>query len=421
MNMNNYLSKSLVSALLTFCIGWSNCATAQWVKANTGLPINEVNSFATVGTTLFASTGNSSGNGMGIYKSTDHGGNWTAANTGLVSLDTRKIIAVGDTLFVAIAGVNITDGGIYKSGDGGNNWIEANNGLPRKVAYAIAYHQGTLYTSISASGGVKAVYISTENGNSWTITNSSVLNNNTPKSIVGIGGNILVASDGGVKGVYLSTDNGSNWTATSITQETDALAVVGNTVFAATGTGVKKSTDNGATWSATTNTSGIIDNATALAVVGQCLIVATPGGRVFSSNDEGTTWNDVSTGASLSLGAEALWMDATYMYAGMFGTSTAVWKRPLSEFACMNTGLEMPEHDFQATVYPNPSNGHFQLHMNPLAQTRVEIYNSTGAIVYSTTTTEQQSEIDLSQVAKGIYLLKLTNWATTYNTRLVVH
>lgn len=250
------MKKSILLLLTLFIISY-HPLHAQWVQANTGLTLNEVNSFAVIGTTIFASTGNISGNGVGVFKSTDNGNNWSPVNNGLLHLNTKKIIAVGDTLFVAIAPPNITDGGIYKSTDMGANWVEVNNGLPRKLAFSIAHYQGTLYIAISAPASVREVYLSTDYGNTWTITPSSVLNNNTIKSIVGSGGNIIACADDGIGGVYFSTDNGATWNTTSITQETDALAVIGATVFAATGTGVKKSTDNGATWTSTTNTAGV--------------------------------------------------------------------------------------------------------------------------------------------------------------------
>ncbi|MBK7957882.1 MAG: hypothetical protein IPK03_06980 [Bacteroidetes bacterium] len=98
--MNKLQITILAITIAIFC-GWSNIAHAQWVQANTGLPINEVNSFATIGTTIFASTGNISGNGQGVYKSVDNGNNWTASNSGLVSLDTRKLLQL-KTLFLLL-------------------------------------------------------------------------------------------------------------------------------------------------------------------------------------------------------------------------------------------------------------------------------------------------------------------------------
>lgn len=417
--MKKQILKSILIGMLFLCMGWGNVSYSQWVAANSGLTINEVNSFTTIGSTLFASTGNISGNGHGVFKSTDSGGSWTAVNNGLLSLDTRQIISVGDTLYVAIAGTNLTDGGIYKSTDQGGTWVAANNGLPRLIAYTIVHLDGILYISINAPASVRAVYLSSDYGNNWTITSDPVLNDNTHKSIVGIGGNIIVGSDGGTEGTFLSTDNGATWNTTSITNGTDALAIVGTTVFAATGIGVKKSTDNGLTWTNTTNASGVIDNATALEVVGNCLMVATPGGRVFSSDDSGVTWNDVSTGASGSLGAEALWTDATYMYAGVCFTSTGVWRRPLSEFSCGPVGIESSEPEIYTSVFPNPASDILSIELGDQTSGTIELINMNGSVISTQQFTQQKMSIYIGNLTPGIYMVRVTTIEGTSLKKLI--
>lgn len=417
----NKLQKTILAIVVSIFCAWSNIAHAQWVQANTGLPINEVNSFATIGTTIFASTGNISGNGQGVYKSVDNGNNWTASNSGLVSLDTRKIIAVEDTLFVAIAGTNLTDGGIYKSIDKGATWTASNNGLLRNIAYSIVHLNGILYTGISAPSSQKAVYTSSDYGRNWTITNSTVLNNNTIKSIVKVGGNILAASDGGTRGVYISKDNGATWDTTSIKSETDALAVLGTTVFAATGIGVKKSSDNGLTWTTTKNVSGVIDNAITLAVIGNCLLVGTPGGSVYSTSDNGASWNNVSTGTSLNLAPEAFGMTAGFLFAGVNFKTVGIWKRAISEFGCTSVGSNLAEENFSSfQIYPNPSAGIFNISSSSNIS-EVEIHTTLGEKIYDKKVNSESTSINLSDKPKGVYFYQvIDNSSVLKSGRIII-
>ena len=71
------------------------------------------------------------------------------------------------------------------------------------------------------------------------------MNSNSAKSFT-ISGNYIFA---GANGVYLSTNNGNNWTLTSLTNKyVYSLASSGNYIFAGTDTGVYISTNYGTSW-----------------------------------------------------------------------------------------------------------------------------------------------------------------------------
>jgi plastocyanin len=60
-------------------------------------------------------------------------------------------------------------------------------------------------------------------------------------------------------------------------------------------------------------------------------------------------------------------------------------------------------------VNPNPSNGRFQLMVNGLQlmnNCNVEIYNLTGEKIYQSEVTSAQTNIDISDLQKGIYFIK---------------
>ena len=61
-------------------------------------------------------------------------------------------------------------------------------------------------------------------------------------------------------------------------------------------------------------------------------------------------------------------------------------------------------------VYPNPSNGIFNISLGNLQPTGIEVYDLTGKIVYSKkeiTISNFETNIDLTQVTQGIYFVKI--------------
>lgn len=73
-------------------------------------------------------------------------------------------------------------------------------------------------------------------------------------------------------------------------------------------------------------------------------------------------------------------------------------------------------------IYPNPSNGYFQLIIDNIqsAKTTVEIYNISGAKVYTRTIVKEQNEIDISGLSNGIYLVKALNGTNIYSQKIIV-
>jgi hypothetical protein len=63
-------------------------------------------------------------------------------------------------------------------------------------------------------------------------------------------------------------------------------------------------------------------------------------------------------------------------------------------------------------VYPNPSNGIFNIALGTIQPTQIVVYDLTGKIVYDKkeiTVTNFETKIDLSNVSPGIYFVKISN------------
>ncbi len=76
------------------------------------------------------------------------------------------------------------------------------------------------------------------------------------------------------------------------------------------------------------------------------------------------------------------------------------------------------------TIYPNPSNGIFQLNFDDLQSMKgvLEIYNLLGENVYTESNIQQHMQIDLSALSKGIYSVsvKINNGTNTYIQKIAI-
>ena len=69
-------------------------------------------------------------------------------------------------------------------------------------------------------------------------------------------------------------------------------------------------------------------------------------------------------------------------------------------------------------VYPNPSNGSFNLNLGK-GQWDVEVYDITGRKIYENRM-EGRSVLDLGSCQKGIYFLKATGESQSLTTKVVI-
>ena len=187
-------------------------------------------------------------------------------------------------------------------------WIQT-NGPEGGVVYCLEVSGTNLFT-----GGYGGVFLSTNNGTSWTAVNTgltrAIAYDLTVSPAGGGAGTYLFA--GTDEGVFLSTNNGTSWTAVN-TGMTNAIVkalavspVGGGTssanLFAGTADGVFLSTNNGTSWTAV-NTGLTTANVNVLTVFpagggtgGTYLFAGTEGGGVFLSTNNGTDWTEANTG-----------------------------------------------------------------------------------------------------------------------------
>jgi hypothetical protein len=169
----------------------------------------------------------------------------------------------------AVSGTNLfagTDWGVFLSTNNGASWTAVNEGFLK-----YPYNNTTRYAAVncfaisgaSLFAGAKGVFLSTDNGTNWTAVSEGLPKGGKPYSYAPIdcialsGTNLFAAWEphgmGPVGRIFLSTNAGASWIPADsglTIYGANALAVSGANVFAGVGNwgGVIRSSDNGASW-----------------------------------------------------------------------------------------------------------------------------------------------------------------------------
>jgi photosystem II stability/assembly factor-like uncharacterized protein len=245
--------------------------------------------------------------------------------------------AVSDTnLFAGTYG-----GGVFLSTDNGTSWTEVNTGLTNPCILSFCMNGSNLFAGTDGGG----VFLSTNNGTSWTEVGTG-LTNISVYALASSGTNLFAGTLGG--GVFHSTNSGANWTEvnTGLTNtEVRALAVSGTNLFAGTsGGGVFLSTNNGTSWTEV-NTGLTNTDVRALAVCDTNLFAGTDGGGVFLSTNNGTSWTADNKGLTylfvkaFTISGTNLFVSATALWGIRFGSGVFLLTENSTKWTEVSTGL----------------------------------------------------------------------------------
>lgn len=237
---------------------------------------------------VYAGTGEATSSGLsfygrGVLKSTDAGASWTLTGNSVFNRKTISQIAVdptnSSTLYVAVGGggVNGLGGnvGVFKSTDGGGNWtnttasIGANGGYSDvEIDPANPQH---LFCSLYNASAANGVYVTNNGGTSWALVSGGLPGGsslgNTKIAIAPTNPQVMYVSftspsTSGLLSMWSSTNGGANWTQLTSAPNYmgsqgwyDSALIVdrhnANVVYAAGqagGNSVIESTDGGQTW-----------------------------------------------------------------------------------------------------------------------------------------------------------------------------
>jgi hypothetical protein len=231
-----------------------------------------------------------------------------------------------------------SDSGVYLSTNNGTSWTSVNNGLPRAQGRFLPRVSGfaVIDTNIIAGGG--GVFLSTNSGANWTWVNNSL----NVMALAVSGTNLFAGTYN--KGVFLSADGGTSWAADNggLTKFSSlwgyhtigCFASNGENVFIGTtghtgfyGHGVFLSTNNGTNWTAVNEGLPSYPEAGDSATFGGILCLAVSGSNIFAGTGEDGVYHSTDNGAHWTAAntgltdttVNALVVSGTNLFAGTNG------------------------------------------------------------------------------------------------------
>ena len=252
-----------------------------WQSANTGLG-SHVTSMKSNGTVLYAGTTTG-----GVYRTTDGGVHWSLLSS--LGSEVENISVIGAKLYVStwLNGV----GNLYVSTDDGGTWTLTTNDMIATRVYALDVGNGVLHAGTAGNG----FFTSPDGGGTWNAPNTGLPQNMEIRCISAIGPDLLI---GGDAGAYTSSNGGVNWNfgGTGLTNSSmTRMARIGSNVFAATASGIFITTNNGSNWAPVN--SGLGSDPYMMDVFAKAdTLYACGSTGVYTSTNYGNSWNSLNNG-----------------------------------------------------------------------------------------------------------------------------
>lgn len=285
------------------------------------------------------------------YKSADNGYTWTNINFpyGFFSQSLTDLCIVNGNYF----GLNI-DQSLKYSADNGVTWNVV-NGIPASTALCLVSNNGILYVGTS-----NGIYYSSNPGNTWSVALAGIFF----RKIKIENGNVFALSSGAL---YVSYNNGSTW--------------------------------NNLNCPATNLNAFDIKNNT---------IIVSPG--LFYTNNFGANWDSISAPVvPFQTAPTTLCMNNDYLFAGFY---SSVFRLPLS---IITTSADVTINQNTLEISPNPVKDILHVHFKNKYYTDekivIKISDAMGRIVFEkrfSSSINEQIEINLSGLSKGIYIMQAT-------------
>lgn len=207
-------------------------------------------------------------------------------------------------------------GGVFLSNNNGESWTAVNNGLTNLYVEALTASGNNIFAGTWGGG----IFLSTNSGSSWTAVNNGLASSKYIHCFTVAGTKVFTGthffSSGG--GIYFSTNNGTNWIYSGLTEHSvKTIAVAGSNLFAGTDSypfgagGAWLSTNNGANWTASGLTNQYVWSITSSG----SNIFAGTAGTVYLSQNNGTSWT-IPAGTGFSGGDINLAVSGTNLFAG---------------------------------------------------------------------------------------------------------
>jgi len=240
------------------------------------------------------------------------------------------------------------DAGVFLSTNNGSSWSAADSGLTNDSIGSLAVIGSNIFV------GTVGVFRTTNNGTSWMAVDSGLPVSTAVYALAVSGGTMFAGTH---DGVFLSANNGTSWTPVNSGLTNilvNCLAVSGGNIFAGTYGGVFRSPDDGASWTAV-NSGLANDTITDLAVSNGNIFAGLWRSGVFLSTNNGTSWTEVNSGLPANTTVLYFAASGANIFTGTI--DKGVWRRPISEMV----GVVYPKSQRKVLTF----NIHSSSHTNP--------------------------------------------------------
>ncbi|MBW7866745.1 MAG: T9SS type A sorting domain-containing protein [Brumimicrobium sp.] len=294
----------------------------------------------------------------------------------------------------------------YRSTNNGMNWPQVgatpNGGLPKTIAFA----GSIIYI------GEQYVYVSTDNGNSWSSVITGLPSSAYQINSLIVKGNQLYA--GTKDGIYKNTVGQNSWTAINnglTNMFVNSLHAYGDTLFAGTqGGGVFRSIDDGANWSDVSNEIPLFSIVTSFTSWDNYVAVATSDNGVYVTPNNGDYWEAINLGLA-DTSITCMTVSSNYVWAGT--NEMGVWKRDKADIvvtAPATSHISNFKEEPSIQINPNPIKDIFTIQLPSEFQNKeneIFVYNLMGEIVLQQKLIHTSLEVDASTYPAGAYIVKI--------------
>jgi photosystem II stability/assembly factor-like uncharacterized protein len=362
-----------------------------------------------------------SGTENGIYKSTDDGNLWKNMRTGLpISTNVKCITKSGPSLIIGTK-----DSGVYISTDNGGTWTQSNSGLILNgtncwnisMLYSI---NGKVYVGAKQNSTFydnAALFVSNNNGQSWTPVTTGLGDNFFITSMSSFGNYLILGTKTEFSppsfsdGVYLSTDSGSSWLFDGLDLPITDIASDNNGYYAISGLSVYSTLNMGNTWEENV-LSTVNYPLTGIEKLNSIVVAQTPNSGLLYLNNG--NWVPIGSFGLLGGPNKAIcqkqngnmFIGASAYTNANNGNITYV-SNGVSKYIGGTVGLDKIE-ETQIKYYPNPTNSKIILDLpETYIGNQLEVYDQFGRFVKSTLITNSSPIVDLSDLYNGVYIMKI--------------
>ena len=389
-------------------------------------------------------------NDGGVFKSTDNGVTWINLTDG-ITIGQFYSISNSQTVPSVISG-GLQDNGSIISRQGAWPQISSGDGMITHIDYSDTSYvystsqNGVLYRIYRTDMGFDYISDSIPGTPTGAWVTPYVIDPTTPTTLIA-----------GFDEVYRTTDRGDSWTKISDFQSGKLIYLTvaktnSNYIYAATDYEFYKTDDLGATWTDLYTTLTVTTTTMSAILVDQTdenTVIATfsgydAGSKVYKTIDAGTSWTnitytglpnlpvncveidqnsgDIYVGTDMGvyvLSSSNTWvaynsglpnvvvidLDIQYssakLRAGTFGRG--IWESDLNSAA---TKIKEVGTEAVIKVYPNPSDGSFQLNIaNQKELKGLRIVNNLGQLVWTNKSINSNGTYDFSGMSAGVYFV----------------